>query len=114
MSISFNIRSNSWHLENSYKYFSFHLFPGKHRVSVNEILDVVFEFSKSKSRTPIDQSERVSENRKHNIYQSDSTAENTAHHLSESDHAPEGTQNYTNDAAFEMEASNAGKWNSLK
>lgn len=86
--------------------YIFHWFPGKHKVSAQEILEVIFELNQSESGTPVGQSERVPENPTNN----DSVAENTSHHMSQSDPAPQGNQN----AASPMDASNAGKWNSLK
>ncbi|XP_052711900.1 uncharacterized protein LOC128186179 [Crassostrea angulata] len=80
---------------------------GKHKVSAQEILEVIFELNQSESGTPVGQSERVSENPTNSTNQSDSTAENTAHHMGQSDPAPEGNQNSTNEAASAMEASNA-------
>lgn len=85
--------------------YIFHWFPGKHKVSAQEILEVIFELNQSESGTPVGQSERVSENPTNSTNQSDSSAENTAHHMGQSDPAPEGNQN----APSAMEASNAGK-----
>nr|XP_034334600.1 baculoviral IAP repeat-containing protein 2-like [Crassostrea gigas]XP_034334602.1 baculoviral IAP repeat-containing protein 2-like [Crassostrea gigas]XP_034334603.1 baculoviral IAP repeat-containing protein 2-like [Crassostrea gigas]XP_034334604.1 baculoviral IAP repeat-containing protein 2-like [Crassostrea gigas]XP_034334605.1 baculoviral IAP repeat-containing protein 2-like [Crassostrea gigas] len=79
---------------------------GKHKVSAQEILEVIFELNQSESGTPVGQSERVSENPTNSTNQSDSTAENTAHHMGQSDPAPEGNQNSTNEAASAMEGSN--------
>lgn len=85
--------------------YVFYLFPGKHKVSAQEILEVIFELNQSESGTPVGQSERVSENPTNSTNQSDSTAETTAHHMGQSDPAPEENQN----APSAMEASNAGK-----
>lgn len=81
--------------------YIFRLFPGKHKVSAQEILEVIFELNQSESGTPVGQSERVPEKPTNNTNQSDSVAENTTHQ----DPAPQGNQN----AASAMEASNAGK-----
>lgn len=40
--------------------YVFHWFLGKHKVSAQEILEVIFELNQSKSGTPVGQSERVS------------------------------------------------------
>lgn len=94
--------------------YFYNLFPGKHKVSAQEILEVIFELNQSESGTPVGQSERVSENPTNSTNQSDSTAENTAHHMGQLDPAPEGNQNSTNEAASAMEGSNNGKQIILK
>lgn len=85
--------------------------PEKHKVSAEEILEVIFELNQSESGTPVGQSERVSKNSTNSTDHSDYVSENTAHHMIQSDLAPEGNQNSTNEDGSAMVNSNAGKWN---